>query len=139
MHIAEDRRAIRINLPLNWRTRNICSTLFGGSVYAATNLLYALLVKGCLGPGYVVWDNVGAIRYRKPGRSTLYAECTVSEAILNELRLRLETEPSAHLDYEIEPTDVQGVVHASVMKTIYVARQETYLRKRSQEKAASPA
>ena len=139
IYIAEDRRAIRIKLPLNWRTRNIYGTLFGGSLYAATDPLYALLVKIGLGPGYIVWDKAGTIRYRKPGRSTLYAECSVSEAELDDLRLRLETEASVDLDYEIELTDAQGLVHAQVMKTIYVARKENYLRKLAQEKATNPA
>lgn len=139
IYIAEDRRTIRIKLPLNWRTRNIYGTLFGGSLYAATDPLYALLIKVGLGPGYIVWDKAGTIRYRKPGRSTLYAECSVSEAELDDLRLRLETETSVDLDYEIELTDAQGLVHAQVMKTIYVARNENYLRKLAQEKAANPA
>ena len=139
IYIAEDHRSIRIKLPLNWRTRNIYGTLFGGSLYSATDPLYAILVKIGLGPGYIVWDKAGAIRYRKPGRSTLYAECTVTEEELESLRRRLATEPSIDLEYEIALTDAEGVVHAVVMKTIYVARKEAYLRKLAGEKSATPA
>jgi acyl-coenzyme A thioesterase PaaI-like protein len=137
IHISADRRTIRIKLPLNWRTRNIYGTLFGGALYAATDPLYAILVKIGLGPGYIVWDKAGAIRYRKPGRTTLYAECSVSDAELADLRERLRTEPSVDLDYEINLSDAAGVVHAVVMKTIYVARKETYLRKLEQERASA--
>lgn len=139
IYIAEDRRSIRIKLPLNWRTRNIYGTLFGGSLYSATDPLYAILVKIGLGPGYIVWDKAGAIRYRKPGRTTLYAECKVSDTELENLRQRLETESSIDLEYEIELADAEGVVHATVMKTIYVARNDAYLRKLAQEKSATPA
>jgi acyl-coenzyme A thioesterase PaaI-like protein len=135
VYIARDKRAIRIALPLGWRTRNIYGTLFGGAMYAATDPLYAMLVKVGLGPDYIVWDKAGAIRYRKPGRSTLYAECNVSDAELDSLRNRLETEPSVDLDYEIELTDAAGVVHAVVQKTIYVAKKETYREKLRQEAA----
>ncbi len=137
VYISENLRTIRIKLPLNWRTRNIHGTLFGGAMYAATDPLYAILVKVGLGSGYIVWDKAGAIRYRKPGRTTLYAQCSISEAELEGLRARLETQPSVDLDYEIELADAAGVVHAIVMKTIYVARKESYLRRLEQESGES--
>ncbi len=124
--IAEDLRAIRIKLPLNFRTKNIYGTLFGGAMYAATDPLYAILIKVGLGPAYIVWDKAGAIRYRKPGRSTLYAECSISEAELASIRDRLNDESSVDLDYEIELSDVHGAVHAVVQKTVYVARKDSY-------------
>jgi acyl-coenzyme A thioesterase PaaI-like protein len=124
--IAEDMRALRIKLPLNIRTRNIHGTLFGGAMYAATDPLYAILIKVGLGPGYVIWDKVGAIRYRKPGRSTLYAECRVTEEDLAELRAKLQTQASVDVEREIELVDEAGVVHATVRKTIYVARKEAH-------------
>jgi hypothetical protein len=139
VYIAEDLRAIRIKLPLNWRTKNIYGTLFGGAMYAATDPLYAILVKVGLGPGYIVWDKAGAIRYRKPGRTALYAECSISDAELQDLRGRLETEPSVDLDYEIQLVDGEGVVHAVVMKTIYVARKDSYARKLEEDSAGNSA
>ena len=119
----------RIKLPLNWQTRNIYGTLFGGAMYAATDPLYALLIKVGLGRGYIVWDKAGTIRYKKPGRTDLFAECSISDAELKDLRERLEHERSVDLDYEITLVDSEGVVHAIVMKTIYVARKESYARK----------
>jgi acyl-coenzyme A thioesterase PaaI-like protein len=129
VYIAEDHRAIRIKLPLTWRTRNIHGTLFGGAMYAATDPLYAILIKVGLGRGYIVWDKAGAIRYRRPARTTLYAECRVTDAELENLRSRLEKEPSVDVDYEIQLVDGEGVEHATVAKTIYVARKESYTRK----------
>jgi acyl-coenzyme A thioesterase PaaI-like protein len=124
--IAEDLRAVRVKLPLTWRTKNIYGTLFGGAMYAATDPLYAILIKVGLGPGYIIWDKVGAIRYKKPGRSTLYAECRVTDEELAILKAQLESQPSVDVEREIDLVDDQGVVHAVVRKTIYVARKETY-------------
>jgi len=126
IYISEDRRKLRIKLPLNFRTRNVHGTLFGGAMYAATDPLYAILVKVALGPGYIIWDKAGAIRYKKPGRSTLYAECSLSDAQVASMCKRLEAEPSIDLNYEIELLDEHGVVHAVVQKTIYAARKEVY-------------
>ena len=125
-YISEDRRKLRIKLPLNFRTRNIHGTLFGGAMYAATDPLYAILVKVALGPGCIIWDKAGAIRHKKPGRSTLYAECSLSDAQVATMCKRLEAEPSIDLNYEIELLDEHGVVHAVVQKTLYAARKEVY-------------
>src|SRR5258706_15635800 len=124
IYISEDMRKLRIKLPLNFRTKNIHGTLFGGAMYAATDPLYAILVKVALGPGFIVWDKSGAIRYKKPGRATLYAECSLSYAHVAAIRKRLESESSVDLNYEIELMDKRGVVHAVVQKTIYAARKE---------------
>ncbi|HVY04803.1 MAG TPA: DUF4442 domain-containing protein [Burkholderiales bacterium] len=126
IYIAEDMRSLRIKLPLNFLTRNIHGTLFGGSMYAATDPLYAILIKVALGPDYIIWDKAGAIRYKRPGRSTLYAECSISESQVQGLRRKLEFEASVDVDYEIELVDGRGAVHAVVDKTIYVARKDAY-------------
>jgi acyl-coenzyme A thioesterase PaaI-like protein len=126
IYIAEDRRKLRIKLPLNFRTRNIHGTLFGGAMYAATDPLYAILVKAALGPDFIIWDKSGAIRYKKPGRSTLYAECSLSDSQVASMKKRLDAESSVDLDYEIELVDEKNVVHAVVQKTIYAARKEVY-------------
>ena len=99
-------------------------------MYSATDPLYALLIKIGLGNDYIVWDKAGTIRYLKPGGSALFAECSISNGELDELRDRLTREKSVDLDYEIALVDAQGEVHAMVMKTIYVARKEAYYQKR---------
>jgi acyl-coenzyme A thioesterase PaaI-like protein len=126
IYISEDMRKLRIKLPLNLRTRNTYGTLFGGAMYSATDPLYAMLVRLALGTGYTVWDKAASIRYKKPGRSTLYAECSLSDAQVAAMRKRLESEPSIDLQYETELVDAHGVVHAVVQKTLYAGKKETY-------------
>jgi acyl-coenzyme A thioesterase PaaI-like protein len=126
IYISEDRHKIRIKLPLNFRTRNIHGTLFGGAMYAATDPLYALLVKVALGKDHIVWDKSGSIRYKKPGRSTLYAECSLSDSQVAAMKKRLQSNTSIDLNFEIELVDERSVVHAVVEKTVYAARKEVY-------------
>lgn len=125
-YISEDMRILRIRLPLNFRTRNIHGTLFGGAMYSATDPLYAILIKVALGRDYIIWDKAGTIRYKRPGRSTLYAQCSLTEAQVASLKRKLETEPSVDVSYEIELVDAHGKVHATVEKTIYVGRKADY-------------
>ena len=45
-YIADDWREVRVELPLNWATRNYVGTIFGGSLYAAADgHLMVMLIK----------------------------------------------------------------------------------------------
>ena len=124
-YIAADWREIRIKLPLNWRTRNYVGTIYGGSMYAAVDPIYMIMLIKLLGPGYVVWDKAASIRFLKPGRTTLYATCRVGDAELDEIRRLLETEARIDRTYRLALADAQGTVHAEVDKVIQIRRKES--------------
>ena len=133
VYISENRRAMRVSLPLSRQTRNIYGTLFGGAMYAAVDPLYAMLIKSGLGKDYIVWDKAGTIRYLKPARKALFADCSISEGELADLRDRLMLEDSVNVDYEISLVDASGEQHAKVTKTIYVARKQAYYERQKQK------
>ena len=69
IHVSADLKQVVVRLPLQSVSRkNGAGTMFGGSLYSATDPIYALLLAANLGPDYIVWDKSAAIRYRKPGR-----------------------------------------------------------------------
>ncbi|HEX8906308.1 MAG TPA: DUF4442 domain-containing protein [Longimicrobiaceae bacterium] len=119
-YIADDFREVRVAIPLGWRTRNYVGTIFGGSMYGAVDPIYMVILIKSLGPDYVVWDKAGTIRFRKPGRSTLYARCAIDQAEVDAIREALKTERAVDRTYLIELTDAEGVVHAEVEKVIHV-------------------
>lgn len=122
-YIAADWRELRVELPLSLRTRNYVGTIFGGSMYGAVDPLYMLMLIKCLGPDYIVWDKGAAIRFRRPGRSTLSARCVLTEEELQAIRTALQIERSVDRQYRIELMDANGEVHAEIDKTIYVRRR----------------
>ena len=122
-YISEDMREVHIRLPLNWRTRNYVGTIYGGSLYGAVDPFYMVMLIRNLGPGYVVWDKAATIRFRKPGRGTLYARFTLDEAELDAIRRELDSQRSIDRVYRVDLTDAEGTVHASVEKVIYIARK----------------
>ncbi|HZI65788.1 MAG TPA: DUF4442 domain-containing protein [Thermoanaerobaculia bacterium] len=121
-YMSGDFREVHVRLPLSWRTRNYVGTIFGGSLYGAVDPHYMIMLIKILGSGYVVWDKAATIRFRKPGRSTLYARFLISEEEVAEIRRLLETESSIDRVYQVELKDAEGVVHAVVDKTIYIRR-----------------
>jgi hypothetical protein len=122
-YISADFREVRIRLPLTWRSRNAVGTIFGGSMYAAVDPMYMIMLMKCLGSEYVVWDKAATIRFRKPGRTTLHARFLLDDAELDAIRSATSTGQPADRTYNVDLTDAEGVVHASVEKIIYVRRK----------------
>ncbi len=122
-YIASDWREVRVRLPLSWRTRNVVGTIFGGSLYAAVDPVYMLMLIENLGDDYVVWDKAASIRFLAPGRSTLYARFLLDEEELVAIRSLLRQETKVDRTYTVELVDGDGDVHARVEKTIHVHRR----------------
>jgi acyl-coenzyme A thioesterase PaaI-like protein len=122
-YIAGDFREARIRLPLSWRTRNVVGTIFGGSLYGAVDPVFMIMLMNILGPGYIVWDKVATIRFRKPGKSTLYATFTIDEPELDAIRTATSSGHSVDRTYHVNLVDEGGVVHAEIEKVIYVKRR----------------
>jgi hypothetical protein len=119
--IAGDWREVRVRLPLSWRTRNYVGTIFGGSLYAAVDPFYMLMLMKNLGPGVVVWDKSASIRFRKPGRSTLSATFRLDEAELVDIRRLLLERPKVDRTYTVQLVDREGVIHAEMEKVIHIS------------------
>ncbi|MEY7851332.1 DUF4442 domain-containing protein [Natrarchaeobius sp. A-rgal3] len=121
-YVAPDWQEIRVKLPLNWRTRNYVGTTFGGSIYAAVDPFHMMMLMKSLGDEYVVWDKEAEIRFKKPGRDTLYARFTITDEEIAAIRAELEANGTEALDrhYTVDLVDADGTVHATVRKTVYV-------------------
>ena len=122
--IASDWREVRVRLPLSWRTRNYVGTIFGGSLYAAVDPFYMIMLMKNLGSDVVVWDKAASIRFRKPGRSTLSATFRLDEAELAEIRRLLLDHPKVDRTYTVQLLDREGVVHAEVEKVIHISLRQ---------------
>lgn len=123
-YIADDYREIRIKLPLNWRTRNYVGTIYGGSMYGAVDPIYMVMLINILGRDYVVWDKAASIRFKRPGKETLYAKFFITDDEIEMIKAELKDKKSVDRVYQIELKTKDDKVHAVVEKTIYVARRE---------------
>jgi len=124
-YVSADFGEVRLKLPLNLRTRNVYGTTFGGSMYGAVDPIYSIMLLRLLGPGFVAWDKAATIRFRRPGRGTLYARFVVDAAELEAIRAALAHEDSVDRVYTVELVDADGVPHATFEKTIHVRRTAT--------------
>ena len=121
--IAADWSEVQLELPLSWRTRNYVGTIFGGSMYAAVDPVYMMMLIRRLGKDYLVWDKAASIQFKKPGRETLHARFAVTDEELSAIRSALETQRSIDRTYAIDLTDPSGTVCATVEKIIYIRKR----------------
>ncbi len=129
VHVAKDLRHIRIRLALNWKTRNIVGSLYGGSLFAITDGAHPMMLMAALGEGYIVWDKAASIRYRKPGYTTLYGDFVLAGEEIAEIRAALAEVPELERTFLVELKDEQGTVYTIVERTVYIADKNYYRQK----------
>jgi hypothetical protein len=123
VYIAGDYREMRVKIPLTWRTRNYVGTIYGGSMYGGIDPIYMLMLIKTLGKDYIVWDKSAKIRFKRPGKETLYADFLVTDEELSEIKTLLETQASVDKIYNVELKDKNGKVHGLIAKTLYIAKK----------------
>ena len=123
IYIADDYREIRVKIPLSWRTRNYVGTIYGGSMYAGIDPIYMLMLIKTLGKDYIVWDKAAKIRFKRPGKETLFADFVLTVEELDEIKKNLETEKSVDRIYNVKLADKNGKIHALIEKTLYIAKR----------------
>ena len=124
VYIADDYREIRVKIPLTWRTRNYVGTIYGGSLYGGIDPIYMLMLIKTLGKDYIVWDKAAKIRFKRPGKETLFADFLLTEDELSEIKTLLESQKSVDRIYTVELKDKSGKVHCLIEKTLYIAKRE---------------
>lgn len=133
-YVSPDLTLIRARLPFNRGTRNVVGSMFGGSLFAITDGPHPTLLLMALGRDFIVWDKAASIQYKRPGRSTLYAEFIVSLEEVAEVRDILSRQPEVDRVYRIELKDANGIVHSVVERTVYIANKDHYKQKSGAER-----
>jgi acyl-coenzyme A thioesterase PaaI-like protein len=123
-YVSRDFREFRLEVPLNWRTRNYVGTIFGGSMYGAVDPVCMLMLIRNLGPSYEVWDKAANIRFKKPGRSTLHAAFRLDQEEIDRIRDDLSHTESIDRVYNIDLADEKGTTCATVEKVIHIRKKE---------------
>ena len=129
--ISDDWREIQIELSLNWVTRNYVGSIFGGSLFAALDPMYMIQLINILGNQYVVWDKAASIRFKRPGKSRLYARFLISEELTNNIVKQVATENEMTLALPISFVNKEGKVICEMTRELYIANKDFFKKKRS--------
>ena len=120
--ITTDFTSATVELRLGLLNRNYVGTAFGGTLYAMTDPFYMLLMLRQLGPGYVVWDRAGAVRYLAPGKGVITANFELPAAEVARVRGLLGDSGKLDQTYTVDLTDAANQLIAQVEKTLYIRK-----------------
>lgn len=121
--VHEDYRYMKICLKKRWYNSNYVGTQFGGSMYSMTDPFYMVMLINNLGKDYIVWDKAGHIEFLRPGRTDLFAEFRIDQALIDEVVRQTEAKSKYIFDLPVEIKDTRGKLIATVKKTLFVQRK----------------
>lgn len=130
IEVSQDLHFVKIKIPLSWKNKNYVGSIFGGSMLSATDPIYMIQLMNILGNDYVVWDKAATIKYKRPGKETIFCEFTFTpEEIVN---IKSDVKDKGEIDIIKTPNIItkEGAVIAELSKTIYVASKAFYKTKR---------
>ena len=116
-------RGVDVKINKSIFNKNYNGSIFGGTIYAATDPFYALLFDQLLqreGFKVRVWLKSASIQYLKPGRGNLYFTITVTDDMLNEAIETLNASGKFVKAYPMEITNAEGEICATVLNEVYV-------------------
>jgi hypothetical protein len=116
-------RGADVKISRSLLNRNYNGSIFGGTIYAATDPFYSILFDQLLqreGFKTRVWLKSASIQYLKPGRSALYFTIQITDEMLNEAIETLNTKGKFVKAFPMEIKNKEGEVCATVMNEVYI-------------------
>jgi len=120
-YVSADFHDVSIKLPCNWKTKNHMGITWGGSLYAALDPIYGVMLYKILGRQYRVIDSQAEIRFLKPGKETLYAHFHIPATDLSTLKDQLTHSGKSRIQLQVSLKNKQGEVHATCDKHIHIS------------------
>ncbi len=120
-------KGIDVKINRSLFTSNLGNSIFGGTIFSATDPFYALLFGQIMqhkGFKITVWLKSAQIQYIKPGRTDLFYTITISDAMIADAEKALQTEGKFVKMYPIEIFDTQGELCATALNEVYIRNLE---------------
>ncbi len=130
--ITEDLYTVQVKIPLSYRNRNYAGSIFGGSLFSATDPIFMVQLINILGTDYIVWDKTAKIKYKRPARQSVFATFRFSQEEIDQIKRDVKENGEIDLIKNLTITDKTGSqVFCELEKTIYVADKTYYKNKRA--------
>jgi hypothetical protein len=124
--ISDDWREAVVELKKSLLTRNYVGTTFGGSIFAASDPFFMLMLIHIFGiRDYIVWDKAATIEYKRPVRSTLTFHFQISDEDLALIEKELEDHGKSEPVLFVDGVDRKGEVCVTVSKTLYIRKKDS--------------
>ncbi len=122
--LTPDYREMETRMKLTRLNRNWVGTHYGGSIFSMTDPFYMFMLINLLGSDYMVWDKSASIEFKKPGKTEMIANFSVSDEKLEQIIENTKDGSPYFTEFCVEVLDTDNEVVASVDKTIYVRKKK---------------
>jgi hypothetical protein len=122
--IQADWREVDVEMKLRRWNTNYVGTHYGGSLYSMTDPFYMVMFIEILGRDYIVWDKSASIRFRRPGRGTVFAKFRITEEQIVEIREALKTQEKIDREFGVDVKSADGEVIAEVKKLLQFRKKD---------------
>jgi hypothetical protein len=121
--IHKDFRGIDIKINRSLFTSNLGNSIFGGTIFSATDPFYALLFGQIMqhkGYKITVWLKSAEIQYLKPGRTDLHYTIIITDAMIEEAEQALSKEGKFIKEFPIDIYDKSDTLCATALNEVYI-------------------
>ncbi len=119
----KDFRFVKVKICSSLLNRNYNRSIFGGTIYAAADPFYPVLLHRLLtheGFKIIVWLKSASISFIKPGSTNLYYQIAVTDDDLNNIRQSLLNDGKIIKCFPTEIYSSTGELCASVICEVYI-------------------
>ena len=118
-------KGVQVKICNSLVNRNYNRTIFGGTIYSASDPFYVILFHQILKKkGYQtkIWLKYASIDYIKPGNCNLYFDIKLTEENINEAIRKLDTDGKFMKTFPVKITDKRGILYAMVHNEIFIKK-----------------
>lgn len=133
--VTKELNKIEVKIPLSYRNKNYVGTIFGGSLFSATDPIYMVQLIQLLGSKYVVWDKSSIVKFKRPANETAYVVFEFTEKEIEQLKAEIASKKEVDLVKRVEIKSKGGMLFCEIEKIIYVADKAFYKQKRKSKKS----
>ena len=137
IEVSKDLLKVKIKIPLSYRNRNYVGTIYGGSLFSATDPIYMVQLINILGNDYVVWDKSADIKYKRPAKKVAYATFEFTNQEIENIKERVVKEKEFDLIKELNITGPNDEIYCELKKVLYIADKSYFKEKRKKKKLSS--
>ena len=103
--------------------RNWVGTHYGGSIFSMTDPFYMVMLINILGSDYMVWDKSSSIEFKKPGKTEMIANFSISDKKLEEIIENTKDGSPYFAEFCVDVLNTDNEVVANVNKKVYVRKK----------------
>ncbi len=135
--VSKDLHHVVVRIPISYRNRNYVGSIFGGSLFSATDPIVMMQLVQILGRNYVVWDKSSSIRFKRPAFKTVYAYFDIDEKEIEAIKNVVKENGETDYLFKVNITDKERrTVFCELEKNLYIADKTFYKEKRKRKEAS---